>query len=138
MPLYDLGTIVAVLGAHGVTQGQISSLTGIWNLHRTCRRITLAWADAGYTGKLTLWAQATVHLGVVIVRSCDAHTFRVLPRRAADPTRLDQQAPPHRPRLRTAARQPRSHGSLGHDRPHGPPPHPADHSRPQPINQTLT
>ena len=53
----------------------------LWNLHRTCRRITLAWADAGYTGKLTLWAQATVHLGVAIVRRRDAHTFQVLPRR---------------------------------------------------------
>ena len=25
----DLGTVIAVLGAHGVTQGQISGLTGI-------------------------------------------------------------------------------------------------------------
>jgi len=39
----------------------------LWNLHRTCRRITLARADAGYTGKLTFWAPATVHLGLVIV-----------------------------------------------------------------------
>src|SRR5271165_5598522 len=44
--------------------------------------------------------------------------------RGAD-LRLDQQAPPHCPRLRTPPRQPRSHGPLGHDRPHGLPPGPA-------------
>ena len=28
----------------------------LWNLHRTCRRIRLVWADAVYNGKLNVWA----------------------------------------------------------------------------------
>jgi len=39
--------------------------------------------------------------------------------------RLDQQAPAYHRRLRTAARQPRSHHLAGHDRPHDPAPVPA-------------
>jgi putative transposase len=39
--------------------------------------------------------------------------------------RLDQQAPPHRPRLRAPALKPRSHDLVGHDRLDDPPPHPA-------------
>jgi len=51
----------------------------LWNLRKACRRVILAWADAGYAGKLTTWAQASLRLGVVIVRRREAHTFAVLP-----------------------------------------------------------
>ena len=44
------------------------------------RGIRLAWADAGYAGKLAAWA-ATIHLVIEVVRKRDAHAFEVLPRR---------------------------------------------------------
>lgn len=52
----------------------------LWNLSRACTRIRLAWADAGYSGKLAAWA-ASLKIKLVIVRKRDAHAFEVLPRR---------------------------------------------------------
>ena len=99
----------------------------LWNLHRACRRVRLVWADAGYTGKLAAWA-ATLKMTLAdrrqARRACLRGAAPPLGRRAD--LRLDQQAPPHRPRLRAPARQPRSHDLVGHDRPHDPPPGP-DH-----------
>src|SRR5262249_52028537 len=46
-----------------------------------CRHVGLAWADAGYAGKLVAWAAGTLHLAIEVVRKRDAHTFEVLPRR---------------------------------------------------------
>jgi hypothetical protein len=28
----------------------------LWDLSRCCTRVRLAWADAGYSGKLAVWA----------------------------------------------------------------------------------
>jgi transposase len=99
----------------------------LWNLHRACPRVRLAWADSGYQAhRLTTWATA-LRITLQIVRRPDdpAHL------RGASPPlggradlRLDQQAPPHRPRLRAPSRQPRSHDLVGHDHPDGPPPGP--------------
>jgi transposase len=54
----------------------------LWNLHRACPRVRLAWADSGYqTHRLTAWATA-LHITLQIVRRPnDLHTFAVLPRR---------------------------------------------------------
>jgi transposase len=52
----------------------------LWNLHRACRHIRLAWADAGYAGKLTAWA-ATLEMTPQIISKRDPHAFEVLPRR---------------------------------------------------------
>jgi transposase len=54
----------------------------LWNLHRACPRVRLAWADAGYhASRLTAWATA-LHITLQIVRRPDdLHTFAVLPRR---------------------------------------------------------
>jgi hypothetical protein len=53
----------------------------LWNLHRSCRRIRLAWADAIYTGgRLTSWATA-LKLTIQVVARCSPHAFEVLPRR---------------------------------------------------------
>jgi hypothetical protein len=89
----------------------------MWNLPRACRKIRLVWADAGYaTSKLTAWA-ATMKTAIQVVAKRDRHVFEVL--LAAG---LSGGPPPgsastvHRPRLRKAARQPRSHDHLGHDR----------------------
>jgi transposase len=51
-----------------------------WNLHRTCPKIRLVWADAAYAGKLATWA-ATMKITIQIVTKRDRHTFEVLPRR---------------------------------------------------------
>jgi putative transposase len=54
----------------------------LWNLHRACPRVQLAWADSGYQAhRLTTWATA-LRLTLQIVRRPDGlHTFTVLPRR---------------------------------------------------------
>lgn len=52
----------------------------LWNLHRSCRRTGLIWADAVYTGKLTAWA-ATLKMSLQIVARRNPHAFEVLPRR---------------------------------------------------------
>ena len=54
----------------------------LWNLHRACPRVQLAWADSGYQAhRLTAWATA-LHITLQIVRRPDGlHTFTVLPRR---------------------------------------------------------
>jgi transposase/integrase len=99
----------------------------LWNTRRACRHVRLVWAGAGYhAGQLAAWA-ATLKMTLQIVAKRDPARLRdpapPLGRRAD--LRLDQQAPPHRPRLRAPARQPRSHDLVGHDRPHDPPPSPA-------------
>ena len=53
----------------------------LWRLRAGCRHVRLAWADAGYAGKLVAWAAGTLHLAIEVVRKRDAHTFEVLPRR---------------------------------------------------------
>ena len=52
----------------------------MWNLSRCCTRVRLAWADAGYAGKLATWA-ASLKIQLKIVRKRDAHAFEMLPRR---------------------------------------------------------
>src|SRR5271165_6984737 len=52
----------------------------LWNLHRSCRRIRLIWADAVYTGKLSTWA-AAMKMTLQIVPRRNPHAFEVLPRR---------------------------------------------------------
>jgi transposase len=80
-------------------------------------RIRLIWADAVYTGELTAEDD---HLRRRQAQpACLRGTAPQVGRRAD--LRLDQQAPPHRPRLRTPPGQPRSHDLVGNDRPHGTP-----------------
>jgi transposase len=52
----------------------------LWNLHRTCRRIRLIWADAVHTGNLAGWA-AALKMNLQIVARRSPHAFGVLPRR---------------------------------------------------------
>ena len=75
------GLLLGVVITAASVQDRDGARPLLWNLHRACRRIRLVWADAGYAGKLTTWAQASLHLGVAIVRRRQAHTFQVLPRR---------------------------------------------------------
>ena len=75
------GLVLAVVVTAASVQDRDAAKPLLWNLARACTHIRLAWADAGYTGKLTSWAAATLQITVEIVRKRDAHAFEVLPRR---------------------------------------------------------
>jgi transposase len=86
--------------------------------------LVLAWADAGYAGKLATWA-ASLKIQPEIVRKRDAHAFEVLLPRSWVVERtlcLDHRSPSLRPLLRTVARRSRGHGPVGHGRPDNPAP----------------
>ena len=98
-----MGLLLAVVITAASVQDRDAARPLLWNLHRTSRRIRLIWADAVYTGKLGTWAAA---MKMTPADRPQAQPARL--RGAAPPLgggadlRLDQQAPPHRPRLRAA------------------------------------
>ena len=47
-----MGLLLAVVITAASVQDRDAARPLLWNLHRTCRRIRLIWADAVYTGKL--------------------------------------------------------------------------------------
>ena len=75
------GLVLAVVVTAACVQDRDAARPLLWNLARACTRIRLAWADAGYAGKLVTWAAASLAITVEIVRKRDAHAFEVLPRR---------------------------------------------------------
>jgi putative transposase len=74
------GLVLAVVVTAASVQDRDAAKPLLWNLARTCTRIRLAWADAGYSGKLAVWADG-LKIKLEIVRKRDAHAFEVLPRR---------------------------------------------------------
>ena len=75
------GLVLAVVVTAASVQDRDAARPLLWNLARACTRIRLAWADAGYAGKLVSWAKTASRSPSKIVRRRDAHTFEVLPRR---------------------------------------------------------
>jgi putative transposase len=75
-----MGLLLAVVITAASVQDRDAARPLLWNLHRSCRRIRLIWADAVYTGKLTAWA-ATLKMTLCIVARRNPHAFEVLPRR---------------------------------------------------------
>jgi transposase len=75
------GLVLAVVVTAASVQDRDAARPLLWNLARACTRIRLAWADAGYAGKLTAWAATSLKITVEIVCKRDAHAFEVLPRR---------------------------------------------------------
>jgi transposase len=75
------GLLLTILITAASVQDRDAARVLLWNLRKACQRITLTRADAGYACKLIIWAQASLYLGVAIVRRGEAHTFQVLPRR---------------------------------------------------------
>ena len=75
-----LGLVLAVVITAASVQDRDAARPLLWNLSRCCTRVRLAWADAGYSGKLADWA-AKLRIRLEIVRKRDAHAFEVLPRR---------------------------------------------------------
>jgi hypothetical protein len=53
-----MGLLLTVVITAASVQDRDGARPLLWNLHRTCRRVRLVWADAVYTGKLTAWAAA--------------------------------------------------------------------------------
>jgi putative transposase len=74
------GLVLDVVITAASVQDRLAARPLLWNTHRACRQVRLVWADAGYTGKLTTWAQ-TLKMTLCIVAKRDAHAFEVLPRR---------------------------------------------------------
>src|ERR1700752_2837541 len=52
------GLLLAVVITAASVQDRDAARPLLWNLHRSCRRIRLIWADAVYNGRLTTWAAA--------------------------------------------------------------------------------
>jgi transposase len=75
------GLLLAIVVTPASVQDRDGARPLLWRLRADCRGIRLAWADAGYAGKLTAWAAATLHLAIKVVRKRDLHAFEVLPRR---------------------------------------------------------
>ncbi|MGO9082025.1 MAG: transposase, partial [Streptosporangiaceae bacterium] len=75
-----LGLLLAVVVTPASVQDRDGARPLLWRLRARCRHVRLAWADAGYAGKLTTWA-AALRLVIEVVRKRDPHTFEVLPRR---------------------------------------------------------
>jgi transposase len=76
-----IGLLLVVVVTAASTQDRDAARLLLWRLRVAQRRIQLVWADAGYAGKLVVWAAATLGLRVDIVRRRLAHAFQVLPRR---------------------------------------------------------
>jgi putative transposase len=75
------GLVLAVVITAASVQDRDGARPLLWNLHRTCRKVRLVWADAGYTaGKLGTWA-AAMTMTIEVVAKRDQHVFEVLPRR---------------------------------------------------------
>ena len=76
------GLLLEVLVTPASTQDRDGGRRLLWRLRHDLPTIRLVWADAGYAGKLVIWAQQVLALAVQIVRKRQGvHHFEVLPRR---------------------------------------------------------
>ena len=106
------GWLLAVLVTAASVQDRDAGHRLVALLRERYSTITLVWADGGYAGRLVAWAAAVLALTVTVVKRSD-NLRRV---RCASPPvgrgahiRLAEPAPAAGPRLRAAARAPRSH-----------------------------
>jgi len=74
------GLLLAVVVTPASVQDRDGARPLLWQLRAAHRGIRLAWADAGYAGKLAAWT-AAIGLVIEIVRKRDPHAFEALPRR---------------------------------------------------------
>jgi putative transposase len=76
------GLLLDILVTPASTQDRDGGRRLLWRLRHDLPTIRLVWADAGYAGKLVIWAQQVLTLAVQIVRKRQGvHHFEVLPRR---------------------------------------------------------
>ncbi len=77
-----LGLLLAVTVTSASVQDRDGANPLLTLLRERFCTITLVWADAGYAGRLVIWAKSALRLTVAIVkRSDDAKGFVLLPRR---------------------------------------------------------
>ncbi|MEW2051883.1 IS5 family transposase [Streptomyces sp. NPDC005476] len=78
----SLGLLLMVLVAAGNVTDRQAAQVMLPQLRARFRKITLIWADSGYTGRLVTWAKERLRLTLQIVKRSDDMTgFVVLPRR---------------------------------------------------------
>ena len=76
-----MGLVLAVVITAASVQDRDGARPLLWNLHRTCTKVLLVWADAGYSArKLATWATA-MKMTIEIVSRRHQHVFEALPRR---------------------------------------------------------
>ncbi|MDU0291600.1 IS5 family transposase [Saccharothrix longispora] len=77
-----LGLLLAVLVTPASTQDRVAARSLLRRLRDIAGgRVSLVWADGGYTGSLLDWARKTLRLAVEIVQRPQVPYFTVLPRR---------------------------------------------------------
>jgi transposase len=77
-----MGLLLTVLVTPASTQDRVAARSLLRRMRATAgERVTLVWADGGYTGPLLDWAHATLGLLVEIVQRPQVPYFTVLPRR---------------------------------------------------------
>lgn len=77
-----LGLVLAVLVTAANIQDRDAGHRLIAVMRQRFATITLVWADAGYAGRLVIWAQHTLHLAIHIVkRTAGTSGFAVQPHR---------------------------------------------------------
>lgn len=77
-----LGLVLAVLVTPASTTDRDAATAMLPAMREKYFRLKLIWADSGYSGALTSWAAAALHLALTVVkRTEDVTGFKVLPRR---------------------------------------------------------
>ncbi|MGX7829287.1 IS5 family transposase [Actinokineospora sp. 24-640] len=77
-----VGLLLAVLVTPASTQDRVAARSLLRRMRNTAgRRVSLVWADGGYTGTLLDWAHTTLDLVMEIVKRPHLPHFTVLPRR---------------------------------------------------------
>jgi putative transposase len=79
-----IGLLLTVLITAASVQDRDAAKPLLWNLRKAFPQVKLAWADAGYAGKLVTWARTKLKPKLtlqIVKRPGDLHTFQVLPRR---------------------------------------------------------
>lgn len=73
--------LVMVLPANIQDRDGAKQLLAAFFNQKTHRRVKHIWADGGYAGALLAWSRRVWRCTIEIVKRCDLHTFKVLPRR---------------------------------------------------------
>lgn len=77
-----LGLLLMVLVTAADVTDRDAACGMLERLRSRHRKITLVWADGGYTGRLVTWAAEHLRIALTVIkRSDDTHGFTVLPRR---------------------------------------------------------
>jgi transposase len=77
-----LGLLLMVLVTAADVTDRDAACGMLERLRSRYRKITLVWADGGYTGRLVTWAAEHLRIALTVIkRSDDTHGFTVLPRR---------------------------------------------------------